>query len=164
MLPYLPLCGHPVGKQSGGGNAVESEYRYLLSDLLPFGNGAVVGLEHGGEDQSAEHYESVALWYAAAGPSLVETDRVVVGDAASEAAHGYAPAGAAGSGAIYALSSRFHSVGVDHLANGTEIIAAENRTARLYTRAGEGSNFTLALRPDNNGVLLRRVLDLAETH
>ena len=38
-------------------------YRFLISDLMPFGRRAVIGIEHGGTDESAEHYETAALWY-----------------------------------------------------------------------------------------------------
>lgn len=38
-------------------------YRFLISDLMPFGRRAVIGIEHGGTDESVEHYETAALWY-----------------------------------------------------------------------------------------------------
>ena len=42
---------------------IESAYRFLLADLMPFGKNAVIHLEHGGENESTEHYETVAYWY-----------------------------------------------------------------------------------------------------
>ena len=46
-----------------------------------------VHLEHGGEDQSTEHYETVAYWYAIPASSLIKTDVLAIADAGSEAAH-----------------------------------------------------------------------------
>lgn len=73
-LSSLPLVGHPTGV--GGGQPVDTEYRFLLSDLLPFGNRAVAGIEHGGTDESTEHYESVVLWYGIPVETLVLTDHL----------------------------------------------------------------------------------------
>ena len=42
---------------------IESAYRFLLADLMPFGKNARIRLEHGGTDQSTEHYETVTYWY-----------------------------------------------------------------------------------------------------
>lgn len=47
-ISTLPFVGHPNGV--GGGQTVDTEYRYLLSDILPFGSRAVVGIEHGGSE------------------------------------------------------------------------------------------------------------------
>ena len=37
--------------------------RNLMADLMPFGKNAVIRLEHGGENNTGEHYESVVYWY-----------------------------------------------------------------------------------------------------
>ena len=39
---------------------IESAYRYLLGDLMPFGSNARICLEHGGTDESKEHYETLS--------------------------------------------------------------------------------------------------------
>jgi len=41
---------------------IESAYRFLLADLMPFGKNARITLEHGGTNQSTEHYETVTYW------------------------------------------------------------------------------------------------------
>src|SRR5262249_28340005 len=69
---------------------IESAYRFLLGDLMPFGKNAVIRLEHGGENESTEHYQTVAYWYGRPGASLVKTDALQIGDEASEQSHHYA--------------------------------------------------------------------------
>jgi hypothetical protein len=152
----LAFAGHPTGAPGPGQaqndeDLIESAYRFLLSDLMPFGRNAVIGLEHGGEDQSNEHYETVAYWYGIPQPTLVETDDLKIGDDDSEAAHHYVSPDA--SDPIEVVSR--YEWGVDHL-NGQEIFPAESDSGRVTTGTSE---FTLSLQPDNWGVLLRRKLD-----
>jgi hypothetical protein len=171
MTMSLPFAGHPVGPPmpcsglvpgpncaSGGPPAssnpdasIESAYRYLLGDLMPFGKNAVIHLEHGGTDESTEHYETVAYWYGLPSPSLVETDQLKVGDATDERSHGYSSPEAS---APYTISSRYEW-GVDTL-NGKEIYPEQQDQGRTTKGTSE---FHLKLRADNLGVLLRRKLD-----
>ena len=63
----LPLAGHPIGARSpraavSAEDQVESAYRFLLADLMPFGRNALIRLEHGGVNESTEHYETVTYW------------------------------------------------------------------------------------------------------
>jgi hypothetical protein len=118
---------------------------------MPFGKNAVIHLEHGGTDESTEHYETVAYWYGLPSPSLVETDELQIGDAAAERAHNYSSPQAS---LPYNISSRYEW-GVDRL-NGKEIYPELQDRGR--TTKGT-SQFRLRLRPDNLGVLLRRKLD-----
>jgi len=57
----LPFAGHPVGrppdKQKTDLDRIHSAYRFLLSDLMPFGRNALITLEHGGENESTGHYD-----------------------------------------------------------------------------------------------------------
>jgi hypothetical protein len=168
----LPFAGHPVGARVPCGelasrgpgcgpndppvvtdeeDKIESAYRFLLADLMPFGKNAVIHLEHGGTNESTEHYETVAYWYGLPTPSLVETDRLQIGDEAAEHAHDYSSPQAS---APYTISSRYE-LGVDTL-NDKVIYPEEQDTGR--TTKGT-SVFRLRLRPDNLGVLLRRKLD-----
>ena len=152
----LPFAGHPTGAAKPAAalddeDKVESAYRFLLADLMPFGRNARLCLEHGGTDQSTEHYQTVTYWYGAPAPSLVETDRLQVGDAASEAAHHYLSPAAS---APYSVTSRYEW-GVDTL-DGREIYPASTDHGRKTTGTSE---FTLTLEPRNYGVLLRRKLD-----
>jgi hypothetical protein len=154
----LPLAGHPIGARSpraalDAADQVESAYRFLLADLMPFGRNALIRLEHGGVDESLEHYETVTYWYGLPAASLLKTDELAVGDAASEAQHGYRAVGAS---PPYTLSSRYEW-GPDSL-NGVEIYPAiSDRGRTIQTR----SEFTLQIDPANVGVMLRRKLDYA---
>jgi hypothetical protein len=152
----LPLAGHPCGARNAKEakceeDLIESAYRFLLADLMPFGRRAVIRLEHGGENQSTEHYETVAYWYGAPAATLVQTDELKIGDAASERAHRYDSPQAS---EPYEITSRYEW-GPDTLA-GKEIYPAHTDVGRKTTGTTE---FTLKLDPQNFGVLLRRKLD-----
>ena len=152
----LPFAGHPTGAPSAAAmldpeDGIESAYRFLLSDLFPFGRSARIQLEHGGDDSSTEHYRTLTFWYGLPGSCLVPTDSFHVGDPADEAGHGYASPDASD---VVTLTSRYEW-GVDTL-NGQEIFPATTDFGRSTTGTSE---FTLAIDPDNLGVLLRRKLD-----
>src|SRR5687768_3980265 len=105
----LPFAGHPVGAKNlkeakNDEDKIHSAYRFLLADLMPFGKNARIHLEHGGINQSTEHYKTVAYWYGVPAPSLVKTDELNVGDAASEKAHNYHSPDAS---APYGITSRY---------------------------------------------------------
>ena len=79
----LPFAGHPVGavkpeSAKDPEDLIESAYRFLLSDLMPFGKNARITLEHGGTNESTEHYETVTLLVRPAG-SDARPDRLVPG-------------------------------------------------------------------------------------
>jgi len=152
----LPLAGHPVGAPTLAAaqnprDAIESAYRFLIADSFPFGTNARVQLEHGGTNQSTDHYQSVAYWYGASRPCLVLTDTLHVSDPSDEAAHAYSGPTDAG---IDTVTSRYEW-GVDHLGP-TEIYPTSTDTGRHGTAPIE---LELALDPDNVGALLRRKLD-----
>jgi D-arabinan exo alpha-(1,3)/(1,5)-arabinofuranosidase (non-reducing end) len=152
----LPLVGHPTGASSAKAakcldDKIESAYRFLLADLMPFGNRAIIRLEHGGQNDSHEHYQTVAYWYGLNRPSLIRTDQLKIGDLESEKAHRYTSPDAS---APYTITSRYEW-GVDKL-NGREIYPAQADTGRKTTGVTE---FNLKLAPENLGVLLRRKLD-----
>lgn len=157
----LPFFGHPVGAPGAGAatspeDAIESAYRFLLADAMPFGRNARIQLEHGGTDDSTEHYRTLVYWYGLPGACLVPTDAFHVSDAADETSHDYVSADAHG---VDTLSTRYEW-GVDSIAapdGGTTVVyPATTDTGRHTTGTSE---FTLAIRPDNLGVLLRRKLD-----
>ena len=90
----LPFAGHPVGAPNpkearSEEDKIQSAYRFLLADLMPFGRNARIQLEHGGVNESTEHYRTVTYWYGSPGASLVPTDTLQVGDAESERSHRY---------------------------------------------------------------------------
>ena len=105
----LPFAGHPVGARNSKSakndeDKIESAYRFLLSDLMPFGKNAVIRMEHGATNESLEHYQTVAYWYGLPGASLVKTDELKIGDSASEVAHAYSSPEAS---APYEITSRY---------------------------------------------------------
>ncbi len=158
----LPFAGHPTGVSSpikalDPDDETESAYRFLLGDLMPFGRNAVIHLEHGGENDSTEHYQTVTYWYGRRGATLIKTDALQIGDERSETAHRYTSPEAS---PAYEISSRFEW-GPDAYAQGgkpVEIYPAQTDRGRKTTGASE---FTLKLDPRNVGVLLRRKLDYA---
>ncbi|HEX4144815.1 MAG TPA: DUF2961 domain-containing protein [Pirellulales bacterium] len=154
----LPFAGHPVGAPNPAAaktaeDKIQSAYRFLLSDLMPFGRNARICLEHGGQNDSTDHYQTVTYWYGAPRPTLVETDTLKIGDAESERSHHYLSPDAS---AVYEINSRYE-LGVDHHA-GQEIYPAETDRGRVTTGSSE---MTLKIDPKNVGVMLRRKLDYA---
>ena len=154
----LPFAGHPVGAVDASAarseeDKIESAYRFLLADVMPFGKNAHICLEHGGTNESTEHYETVTYWYGAPSPSLRKTDELQIGDADSEQAHRFHSPDAS---AAYEITSRYEW-GVDH-AGGKEIYPAHTDRGRSTKGASE---FTMRLEAKNFGVLLRRKLDYA---
>jgi hypothetical protein len=154
----LPFAGHPVGAPSQkeaqcDEDRIESAYRFLLADLMPFGEQARIQLEHGGTNESNEVYETVVYWYGRPGSFLLQSDEVKVGDRSSEQEHGYLSPRAS---PPYEITSRYE-LGVDTL-RGREIYPATTDTGRTTTGTSE---FTLKLKPDNVGVMLRRKMDYA---
>lgn len=147
-----PECSPATAPQDANPDAlIESAYRFLLADLMPFGKNALIHLEHGGTDESTEHYETVAYWYGLPSPSLVQTDELRIGNVSDEHAHHYFSPDAS---SPYTINSRYEW-GVDTL-NGKEIYPAQQDEGRITTGTSE---FRLRLRPKNLGVLLRRKLD-----
>lgn len=152
----LPFAGHPAGARNAkeaknDEDNIQSAYRFLLADLMPFGRNARIQLEHGGMNESTEHYKTVAYWYGLPAASLIKTDELKIADRASEAAHRYTSPEAS---EPYSLTSRYEW-GVDTL-RGKEIYPAHTDEGRKTQGTSE---FTVKVRPDNLGVLLRRKLD-----
>ncbi len=152
----LPFAGHPAGAKNAQAardedDKIESAYRFLLADLMPFGRNARIQLEHGGTNESTEHYETVTYWYGLPAASLVQTDELMVGDDASEKQHGYRSPEAS---TPYEITSRYEW-GPDTL-QGREIYPAETDRGRTTKTSSE---FTLQIDPHNSGVMLRRKLD-----
>jgi hypothetical protein len=158
----LPFAGHPTGARDARTakneeDKIESAYRFLLADLMPFGKNARICLEHGGTNESTEHYETVTYWYGAPSAALVKTDELQIGDERSENIHHYRSPEAS---APYEITSRYEW-GVDHLkVAGKELEIYPPHTDRGRTTKGT-SEFTLKIEPKNFGVLLRRKLDYA---
>jgi hypothetical protein len=158
----LPFAGHPTGARDAKSakseeDKIESAYRFLLADLMPFGKNARICLEHGGTNESTEHYETVTYWYGSPRPTLIKTDELQIGDERGEKDHDYHSPDAS---IPYEITSRYEW-GVDHLkVGGKEIEIYPPHTDRGRSTKGT-SLFTLKLQPNNFGVLLRRKLDYA---
>jgi hypothetical protein len=164
----LPLAGHPVGRdhkdQQSEEDLVNSAYRFLIADLFPFGNRAVIGLEHGGGNTSKEHYSGVAYWYGSPASTLVLTDELHVCHDVDAKSHEYKSPSAE---APYTLASRYE-LGPDHDEPGWwHDEGVEATGARMFVPAEEDvarvmhgtSEFVLRLDPENLGVMLRRKFD-----
>jgi hypothetical protein len=154
----LPFAGHPVGAVNAKSaknkeDKIESAYRFLLADLMPFGRNAKIRLEHGATNESKEHYETVTYWYGAPSPSLMKTDELQIGDEDSERTHRYHSPEAS---PPYEITSRYEW-GVDQV-KGAEVYPAHTDRGRSTSGTSE---FTVKLEPANLGVLLRRKLDYA---
>lgn len=169
----LPLAGHPCGatekkKAVNEKDLIQSAYRFLFADLMPFGKRAVIRFEHN-ENVSQEHYETVCYWYGLPKPSLVKTDSLDIGRLADEQQHDYHSPQAS---AVDTIHSRYewgpdaypaHAWGYDLQKKadykeliGKEIYPAHAEDGRVTSGTSE---FTVRLRKDNMGALLRRTLD-----
>ena len=154
----LPLAGHPCGVRKPEDakcpeDLIQSAYRFLLADLMPFGKRALIQLEHGADNTSVEHYETVTYWYGRNRATLLLSDQLDVGNPASEQTHRYQSQGAS---MVYHLDSRYEW-GPDTI-NGRVIYPTE----RDHGRVTQGtSEFTVQVDPANLGVMLRRKLDYA---
>jgi hypothetical protein len=168
----IPFAGHPTGKRGddegfpeGRTDMINSAYRFLIADNFPFGRRAVIGMEHGGINQSTEHYSGVAYWYGIDAPSLHLTDQLDVCDPEDAANHGYDSPTAE---PPYTLVSRYEwgpdrtgqqTVGRNQSDSGEQreiYFPAEEDKVRIMKG---GTKFTVTLDPENLGVMLRRKFD-----
>ena len=167
----LPLAGHPCGSRDRKSavdekDLIQSGYRFLMADLMPFGRRAVIRFEHS-ENVSREHYEAVTYWYGLPATSLVKTDSLDIGVLADEEKHDYHSPDAS---VVEKITSRYEW-GPDLLPKGAwgidvSKIPGYKAGAELYPAHEEDgrhtngtSEFTVKLDPKNVGVLLRRTLD-----
>jgi hypothetical protein len=129
-----------------GSCAVEcdSMYRLQLGDSVSYTAGLRFGIEHGPQNDMPVDESTTAFLYTRPSVASRTTDTVVVGDAASRAAHGYTEAGPANQ---YGLTAVYEGDD-DH----------DAVTAQVRATAGAVS-FRLAVDPANQGVRLRRTSD-----
>ncbi len=118
----------------------ELHFYHVLWESYP--HGAAVRSFDGSEDRAA-----LLGAFAGASPALAEADFLGVGNAASEAAHGYAATASELTGPVTGRGEGRH-------------LAIEHREAGRRHDGGE-IRFTVAIDPDNRGVRLRRRLDQA---
>ncbi len=163
----LPLAGHPVGIRDfkdakSPEDLVQSAYRYLLADLMPFGTRCVVQMEHGARNTSRENYRSLTYWYGLPAPSLLLTDQLDVGNVQSEKAHAYFSPNAS---EPYEITSRYEW-GVDTIPHEGDHPVPNLNPIQVYPAHTEDgrttktfSEFTIKVSKYNLGVMLRRTLD-----
>jgi len=171
----LPFAGHPVGARRGDEAKNEkdlhhSAYRFLIADAMPFGNRAVINLEHGGWNLSKEHYRTVTYWYGLPAASLIQTDALDIGSTESEQYHHYRSPDASD---VQEITSRYDGLSIDTFPKeawelpkdqrgfydryvGGEVFPAHTETGRYTTGVSE---FSVHLDSANFGALLRRTLD-----
>ncbi|MBN8855086.1 MAG: hypothetical protein BGO55_25245 [Sphingobacteriales bacterium 50-39] len=167
----LPLAGHPCGTKDkalavNDKDLIESAYRFLMADIMPFGRRAIIRFEHS-EDVSMEHYEAVTYWYGLPAPSLIKTDSLDIGKVLDENKHNYYSPDAS---PVETLVSRYewgpdslpeyvYGIDVSKIPGykaGTELYPTSEQDGRHTLGVSE---FTVRLDPANVGVLLRRTLD-----
>lgn len=146
----LPFAGHPAGARSeklalNEHDKIESAYRFLLADLMPFGKNALIRLEHGAVNDSTEHYQTLTYWYGRRGATLVKTDELKVGDSAAEKAHGYHSPQAS---EPYEITSRYEW-GPDTSKDGETPRAQPADYAEFEFEAAAGVPFTIWVRGQN---------------
>ncbi len=129
-------------------NQCDAAYRLMITEAVSFGSSIRFGIEPGPLANEPGNYSSTAFWYGHEDVSTLRvTDRIDVGDAASEEAHGYA-----GGGDVATLTSTFE---------GTHAPAPLTEDLRNSTTA---VSFTVDVAEDNDGVWLRRLSDQAQSH
>lgn len=125
-----------------------SMYRFHIGDRIPFTRHIVVGMEHGGHNEAAANYSSVAYYYWKPAPSSVTTAQLNIGDAQSEALHDYSNTGQIWSGSLNTL----------YEGDWDEVYVPDTGRA-----VDVESRFSLPLAQQNYGMFLRRRMDQAGT-
>lgn len=143
-----PLSGAPrhVIEPAGAGlySDKTSAYRLFTHNAIPFHNGIRFSIEHGGANEEPADIWTLAYYYHAPLPRAALTDALDVGNPSSESAHGYSITGQTWSG----TRTFTHEGDFDDIESTDD------------GRAHNGSSaFTLAINPDNTGVILRRQFD-----
>jgi Protein of unknown function (DUF2961) len=144
-----PLNGNTSHESAAGDCPAATDctgtYRLLIADAIPFGSSINFGIEHGGTDDVAAQYASTAFWYGQPAPAATQTDSLIIGDTASEQAHGYT---SANPGAVTSLGASYEGN------DGTQVTITRNVRA-----ATAPVSFTMAVAPGNQGVILQRTSD-----
>jgi hypothetical protein len=143
----LPTHGNPAQPATSvrrPGLNLRSAYRLFLGDAIPFSSHIRLAIEHGPIDDVPAFMSSVVFYYAVDTPTLIESDRIAIGDPASEAAHAFA----AEARIDRTLTSAFRGDESD-----VEVEASGLEAAR--------TTFRIAIDPANCGVRLRRLADIA---
>ena len=120
-------------------------YRMHVADVVPFFMEANLGMEHDANNGDVnDDHSSVAYLYLRPEPLMEKCDELDIGDATSETGHNYSATQATPNGPMVSYFEGDHD-DVEVAESGNEVAGS--------------SEFTLSVNPDNNGVLLRRMLD-----
>ena len=143
-----PPQQNPFSGYDGSGDPLYefSETRVHVGDVIPFLSGFRFGLEAGDCNNTAMRHSGLVLYYGRDEAGTVLTDTMEIGDANSETVHQYRVEGVIWRGELAScyeddISTPLTDHGVAH--NGS-------------------SEFIVAIRPDNDGVRLRRRSDQKE--
>jgi hypothetical protein len=143
----LPTHGNPAQVPGTSprrpGLNLRSAYRLFLGDAIPFRNAIRLAIEHGPTNDVPAEFSSLVFYYAQEEGTLVESDRVTIGDAASETAHAFVAEGRTD----VALTSAFRGDQSD------VPVVATGLTARV-------TRFRVTVEEANRGVRLRRLADI----
>ena len=139
------LGGLPSSTNNPAGTDIDgaAEYRYLIADSIPFNNRLVVDFEHGAVNQASEPYRASIMWYGTPRETIVETDSLIIGNAASRLAHLYSASG----------STRAPLTAAYEYTVNSPLIADTVASTKGST------SFTMTLDPDGNGAFLRRTFN-----
>jgi len=144
----LPTHGNPT--MDWVPDAYLDMYRFFISDLIPFTQSLKVGIEHGPRNNWPGDITSVVFYYKRDEPLSRVTDELNVGDADSEEAHNYT---------ITEPTETCTLIGTFYEGDDDDVPITDS--GRMHRGK---SKFTLAIDPDNAGVLLRRRLDYSMKH
>lgn len=121
-----------------------ASYRFFLGDSISYRSHVRLSIQHGPIDNDAIVASSLVYYYRQPRSRLRLSDRLTIGDASNEASHRYAIWGATGSGSFTStFEGEFES----------QSVSATGRSNR------GGSRFVVQVDPNNQGVILRRLLN-----
>jgi hypothetical protein len=151
-----------------------SQYRLMLQDPWNFRDGIMISIQHGAGDGLPTSNQSVVFWYGNVGAAMVPTDTIDMSNAGSLAAASYS---SSPSGTPESLTSFFEgeldgnisSLAFDAAIDpgsvpppaGTDPRGQSVTASGQAHRPGSTIRFTVRVDPDNDGVVLRRLLDQA---
>lgn len=140
---------HPFGGYDGLRDNPWSMTRLCVNDYYPFYKNLEFNIESGEYNNQYLEHEGTVFYYGKDEPALVETDCMDLSSEASIEAHGYV----AGEGSVseYLRACYEGSHDKDSVA-GTV----------FYPAKGGGSEFSVKILPENNGVRIRRTSDQRE--
>ncbi|HEY3285023.1 MAG TPA: DUF2961 domain-containing protein [Armatimonadota bacterium] len=148
-LPFAGCVGDVFAEGGGFYGAAYRRtgcyYRFHLEAPIPFYSGISACIQHGGASDIVSQYSSLGFGYLRRRPALSRTDLLDVGNEQSERDHGYSATESKPTGDLEA------SYEGENLHN---IVRDSGRSHR-----GGEIRFTVAVRPENGGVRLRRRLD-----